>query len=146
MIVRHAREEDAATLGATFLAARADRRWFPALAHPPETVAPFLARRAAEADHAWLAEEDGGGLGFLILHAGVVEHLYVLPSHQRRGIGAALLARARTMSPDGLSLWCFARNAPALAFYAREGFVVAEATDGSRNEEREPDRRLVWRP
>jgi GNAT superfamily N-acetyltransferase len=146
VIVRHAREEDAGSLSAIFLAARADERWFPALAHPPETVAPFLARCTTEADHAWLTERDGEALGFAILRAGVLEHLYVMPAHQRRGIGATLLARAKAVSPEGLSLWCFARNSPARAFYARAGFVVVEETDGSHNEEREPDLRLVWRP
>ena len=69
----------------------------------------------------------------------MIEHLYVQPAHQRRGVGAALLARARAVSPGGLSLWCFVRNRPARAFYAREGFIEVEETDGSGNEEREPD-------
>ncbi len=145
MIVRHASSEDETALARLFLAARVDERWFPPLAHSPETAGPFLAGRAAAADHAWIAEEDGEALGFVILHDGVIEHLYVQPSQQRRGVGAALLARAQAVSPAGLSLWCFARNAPARAFYAREGFVVAEETDGSGNEECEPDLRLVWR-
>ncbi len=92
-----------------------------------------------------MADEDGAPLGFVILHGGVIEHLYVQPEHQRRGVGAALLARARAVSPGGLALWCFVRNRPARAFYAREGFIEAEETDGSGNEEREPDVRLVWR-
>jgi GNAT superfamily N-acetyltransferase len=146
VIVRHAQAEDGAALAELFLAARADARWFPPMAHAPGSVAPFLTARATAADHAWVAEEDGKALGFVMLHGGVVEHLYVQPSHQRRGVGAALLARAQAVSPEGLSLWCFARNAPARAFYAREGFVVVEETDGSGNEEREPDIRLAWTP
>lgn len=43
-----------------------------------------------------------------------------------------------------LHLWAFQRNARALRFYARRGFRVVERTDGSRNEEREPDALLAW--
>jgi hypothetical protein len=32
----------------------------------------------------------------------------------------------------------------ARRFYERRGFVLTEETDGSRNEEREPDARYVW--
>ena len=35
-------------------------------------------------------------------------------------------------------------NIGAQRFYQRHGFVVAETTDGSQNEEKEPDIRLVW--
>jgi hypothetical protein len=43
-----------------------------------------------------------------------------------------------------LRLWAFHRNAQALRFYAARGFRVVERTDGSRNEEREPDAMLEW--
>ena len=43
-----------------------------------------------------------------------------------------------------LRLWVFQRNTPALRFYAARGFRVVEHTDGSRNEEREPDALLEW--
>jgi hypothetical protein len=43
-----------------------------------------------------------------------------------------------------LRLWAFQRNVQALRFYAARGFRVIERTDGSRNEEREPDALLEW--
>jgi hypothetical protein len=35
-------------------------------------------------------------------------------------------------------------NAPARRFYQSRGFVLVEQTDGSRNEEQEPDARYRW--
>jgi hypothetical protein len=38
----------------------------------------------------------------------------------------------------------FERNSGARAFYARHGFTEVTRTDGSGNEEREPDVLLTW--
>ena len=43
-----------------------------------------------------------------------------------------------------LTLWVFQANVRAIAFYQREGFVVAQITDGQRNAEKLPDLRMVW--
>ena len=75
-----------------------------------------------------------------------MEQLYVDPAAQGRGIGAALLDLAKARNPGGLQLWTFQINAGARRFYAREGFVEVERTDGAANEEREPDIRLTWSP
>ena len=123
--------------------------------HVRRTSLPFLADlHTAEEDlqffrdtvftqcEVWVA---GGGVvdGFIAFRAGWVDHLYVRPQCQRRGIGRALLARAMdTYSP--LRLWVFQKSAPALAFYATHGFRQVERTDGSRNEEREPDILMEW--
>ena len=81
--------------------------------------------------------------GVIAFHDDWVEQLYVLPSEQARGIGSALLDIARQQS-DRLQLWTFQRNAIARRFYKARGFVLVEQTDGSRNEEREPDARYLW--
>jgi len=47
-------------------------------------------------------------------------------------------------NPGGLSLWAFAANHGAIAFYGRAGFVEVLRTDGSGNEERQPDVRMRW--
>ncbi|HEY6431317.1 MAG TPA: GNAT family N-acetyltransferase, partial [Acetobacteraceae bacterium] len=60
-----------------------------------------------------------------------------------QGIGTALLAQAMA-AHSPLRLWVFQRNAPALRFYAARGFRLVGQTDGSRNEEREPDALLEW--
>ena len=65
------------------------------------------------------------------------------PERHGQGLGTALLARAMAAHPH-LRLWAFQRNVQALRFYAARGFRVIERTDGSRNEEREPDALLEW--
>ncbi|WP_442859410.1 GNAT family N-acetyltransferase [Bosea sp. Tri-49] len=82
--------------------------------------------------------------GFIAFRDGWIDQLYVLPTHQGQGAGSALLEVAQ-MRCSELNLWTFQRNAIARRFYERHGFVEAELTDGSRNEEREPDIHYVWR-
>jgi ribosomal protein S18 acetylase RimI-like enzyme len=43
-----------------------------------------------------------------------------------------------------LFAYTFQRNARARAFYESQGFRIIKMTDGSRNEEREPDIRYGW--
>lgn len=88
---------------------------------------------------------DGPSLtGFIAFREGQIDQLYVLPAYQGRGVGGELLAVAKARYSE-LHLWTFQRNNEARRFYERRGFVAAEQTDGSRNEEREPDVRYVWR-
>jgi ribosomal protein S18 acetylase RimI-like enzyme len=89
---------------------------------------------------------DGRVVGFAALDGELLGHLYVHPDAQRQGIGSALLVRAKEVRPDGLRLWVFQRNTGARAFYERYGFRVVRLTDGSANEEREPDALYEWRP
>src|SRR3981189_3312264 len=55
--------------------------------------------------------------GFIALIDRHVDQLYVDPSHQRCGIGSALLDRAIESSPGRIMLHVFEENAPARAFY-----------------------------
>ncbi len=119
------------------------RGLIPAGIHPAHEVREWIAGRVAE-EEVWLAGSEGVE-GFIRLGDGPVEALYVLPEAHGRGIGSALLRHAQALHPDGLSLWVFATNAPAIAFYARHGFTEAERTDGAGNEEGAPDVRMVWR-
>jgi GNAT superfamily N-acetyltransferase len=85
-------------------------------------------------------------LGFAALGDDMLNHLYVEPEAQGGGIGAALIAHAKEQRPGGFRLWTFRRNEGARRFYERLGFCVVELTDGSRNEEREPDVLYAWVP
>ncbi len=87
---------------------------------------------------------DGGLIGFIAFRDGWIDQFYVLPARQGQGVGEALLGVAKTAFPE-LHLWTFQRNAPARRFYEHRGFVALEETDGSRNEEREPDILYRWR-
>ncbi len=68
--------------------------------------------------HAFAVEQDGGVL--------LLSRLYVLPARQRQGIGGGLLRAAMGRYPGTtrVQLVVEARNAKALAFYGRHGFVV----------------------
>ena len=72
-----------------------------------------------------------------------IEQLYVRPEAQGRGVGTELLDVAKRASKR-LQLWTFQRNARARRFYEARGFMLAEETDGSGNEEKEPDARYLW--
>jgi ribosomal protein S18 acetylase RimI-like enzyme len=67
----------------------------------------------------------------------------VLPGYQGQGVGSALLAVAQNASAT-LQLWTFQSNAGARRFYEGRGFIAVEQTDGSGNEEHEPDVRYRW--
>ena len=82
-------------------------------------------------------------LGFLAREGGQIDALYLAPAARGQGWGRALLEEAKAAEPR-LSLWTFAANAAARAFYASEGFAEVQATDGQDNEARLPDIRLEW--
>jgi GNAT superfamily N-acetyltransferase len=87
---------------------------------------------------------DGDRLtGLIAFHDDWIEQLYVLPEAQGRGVGSALLEIARRTA-DRLQLWTFQRNAQARHFYEARGFALVEETDGTGNEEKEPDARYLW--
>jgi GNAT superfamily N-acetyltransferase len=94
----------------------------------------------------WVAEAGGAVVGLLALSEGWLDQLYLEPGRRGRGIGDRFVALAKERQPAGLQLWTVQVNEPARRFYERHGFVAVERTDGSRNEEREPDVRYVWRP
>ncbi|MCP3766044.1 MULTISPECIES: GNAT family N-acetyltransferase [unclassified Streptomyces] len=95
----------------------------------------------------WVAEAEGGGVvGVMVLEGEELAQLYLAPEWRGRGLGDRFLALAKEHRPEGLSLWTFQVNGAAHRFYERHGFEAVEWTDGSRNEEREPDVRFVWRP
>src|SRR4029450_745138 len=88
----------------------------------------------------WVAEVDSIVVGYASLHDGFLTNLYVHPSHQRDGIGAALLTEVKKSAPNGFKFWVFEANQEAIRFYERHGARTLRTTDGSENEERLPDR------
>jgi GNAT superfamily N-acetyltransferase len=94
----------------------------------------------------WVAEADGAVAGFGALTPAMLEHLYVHPDRQRRGIGTLLLEQAKRRRPEGLRLWLFQQNEGARRFYERHGFRLLELTDGAGNMERVPDALYEWLP
>ncbi|MFJ2235508.1 GNAT family N-acetyltransferase [Streptomyces sp. NPDC087859] len=93
----------------------------------------------------WVADADGI-VGVMVLSGELLSQLYIAPDWRGRGIGDRFVELAKERSPQGLHLWTFQVNKPAHRFYERHGFVAVEHTDGSGNEEREPDVRYDWQP
>ncbi len=81
-------------------------------------------------------------VGFAARDGAWLEQLYVKPGWTGHGIGQKLLdaviAEAAPVVPV-LRLYAFQRNGGARRFYERNGFVAVAMSDGSANEEREPD-------
>jgi GNAT superfamily N-acetyltransferase len=144
--IRPAREEEIEPLTRLFIRARNEMDYLPRV--PDEAAVP-IAARIREHEEVWVAEEDGRLLGFLgiehstNLGAPVLEKLYVEPAEQNRGVGAALLDKAKELRPDELYLWVFQKN-PARRLYERNEFVLVRLTDGADNMEREPDALYRW--
>lgn len=121
--------------------------YIPRLHSPDEDLAFFGS--AMETQHSVVAASTEGDevLGFVMWTAGWVNHLYIAPGLQRRGIGALLLDAAGEWHVERniqqIHLWTFQRNDRARRFYQKHGFRPVEFTDGRGNEEREPDVHLV---
>jgi putative acetyltransferase len=115
--------------------------WLPKLHTPAEDVAFFRDVVLVECD-IWVVEAEGV-VGFSAFKAGWVDHLYISPGFQGRGLGRALLAKTMEAN-DTLQLWTFQKNTTARGFYAAQGFVERRETDGRDNEEKEPDILLAW--
>jgi ribosomal protein S18 acetylase RimI-like enzyme len=144
--VRSARIDDAeATADVLGESRREAMPWLPVLHSREEGIA-YFAGHVLVHEEVLVAEVNELVVGFIALEGDLVDHLYIAPSFQGRGIGNKLLAMAKELRPSGLTLWTFQRNARARRFYEARGLVASEFNDGSRNEEREPDVRYVWLP
>jgi ribosomal protein S18 acetylase RimI-like enzyme len=91
----------------------------------------------------WVAVEGNEVVGLLALGEHEVDQLHVEPRCQRRGLGTALLDRAKELSPEGLTLFTFQGNEQARAFYERCGFRAVQF-GMSPPPESEPDVKYAW--
>src|SRR5262249_59203567 len=112
--------------------------------HPPGEEGFFYGDGLSRPRQLWGAFETSDMVGVIAFGAGWVDQLYVLPSMQRRGVGSHLLGVAQREF-DQLQLWTFQCNVAARRFYEAKGFVLVQETNGTRNEEQEPDALYRWR-
>jgi GNAT superfamily N-acetyltransferase len=144
VVIRPARPDDVAAIAVLFRRSFGGLGFLPTLHTPEEDLAHFA--RLVDEEEAWVAETEGGVVAFATLDRTMLNNLYVDPPAQGHGIGTALLEHAKRRRPGGFRLWTFQRNDGARRFYERHGFDVVKLTDGSGNEEHEPDLLYEWRP
>jgi GNAT superfamily N-acetyltransferase len=116
--------------------------WMPVLHSRAEDIG--FVSGLIESHEVRVARGAKGPFGFLAARGGDVAALYLAPSGRGFGIGKALLDEIKAKEHE-IRLWTFQANTRAISFYLREGFVEAEQTDGTENDERLPDVRLIWR-
>lgn len=122
---------------------RASTPAMPPLVGGPDGVLDYVSGWDLDTHELWLAESDGL-VGYAMVHEQWLHSLYVDPAAQGEGVGAMLLDLAKALRPTGFCLYVFESNTPARRFYARQGLVELERTDGSDNQERSPDIRMAW--
>ncbi|HXX04936.1 MAG TPA: GNAT family N-acetyltransferase [Xanthobacteraceae bacterium] len=93
-----------------------------------------------------VAEADGGVAGFVTVDPATLylDQIVVAPERWRTGIGAALIAEAKRLSPAGLDLDVNTDNIRAIKFYEKQGFSIGGA--GVNPISGKPVHRMRWRP
>jgi GNAT superfamily N-acetyltransferase len=83
-------------------------------------------------------------IGYIAFNDERINHLYIDPAATRQGTGTRLLNIAKLHNCK-LRLWTFQKNENAQRFYQARGFYPIKETDGSGNEEHEPDILYEWK-
>jgi putative acetyltransferase len=93
-----------------------------------------------------VAELDGVMIGFVTVdpHTLYLDQLVVAPEHWRSGVGAALIGKAKRISPQGLELHVNTDNARAIGFYLKHGFAISGADVNPISGK--PVHRMSWQP
>ena len=143
-MIRRATAGDVDAVAALFRRSFGTLDFLPTL-HTPDEDRQFLGRVFDEQD-VWVAELKGRILGFISLDGDLGTFFYVDPEEHGAGVGSALFEQARKARPDGFEFWVFQRNHKAGEFYERRDCRSIRFTDGSGNEEKEPDVLYEWRP
>jgi GNAT superfamily N-acetyltransferase len=148
LVLRPATTADLPGVAEVHIAARDDA--YPAMPHtlhPPDEARAWVAGWDLATHDVWVATAEPAGkgvLGYARFDDVWLDDLYVTPTQQGTGIGAALLDLVKTQRPEGFCLWVFETNEPARSFYRHHGLVELEHTDGAANQEKAPDLRMAW--
>jgi len=145
LAIREAAQDDAPAIAEIHLTARREAMPYLHRPHTDDETRDYFRRVVGDRPSAWwVARVEDEIVGFMLIDGEDVDHLYVRPGWQRRGIGLTLLNKAKALSPQRLELWTFQRNSGARAFYEAQDFRAVDFTDGC-NEENEPDVKYEWR-
>jgi len=132
-VIDAARAEDAAPCAAILMSWVQENAWMPKLWTLPQTEA-FVSGLIERGSVSVLRNEAGQVAGFLDLHEGWINCLYLAPQARGQGQGKALIAHAARLHTSGLHLWCFAENQAAVRFYTDAGFREVARTEGDNDE------------
>jgi putative acetyltransferase len=93
-----------------------------------------------------IAEAGGDVIGFVTVdpRTAYLDQIVVAPEHWASGVGGALIAVAKQLSPAGLELDVNTDNARAIRFYDKQGFSISGA--GVNPISGKPVHRMRWRP
>ncbi len=93
-----------------------------------------------------IAEAGDAMIGFVTVdpRTAYLDQIVVAPEHWASGVGAALIAVAKQLSPAGLALDVNTDNARALRFYEKQGFSISGA--GVNPISGKPVHRMRWTP
>jgi GNAT superfamily N-acetyltransferase len=145
--IRPALQDDAGGIAEVYLASFADTYEFPR-AHSDAETRRWIAEVLLAEREVWVATAGAEGtiVAMMALSGDMIDQLYVAPEWTGQGIGSRLIGLAQSCRPNGLDLYTFQVNRGARRFYERHGFVEVASSDGSQNEEQQPDVRYAWRP
>lgn len=116
-------------------------RWMPRLHAQVENL--DVGQWLIEVTDVSVVRANGAVIGFLARQGRDIQALFIAPRARGQGVGRGLLALAKQTSAR-LGLWTFQANRRARRFYARNGFVADQMTDGRGNDARLPDVHMIW--
>ncbi|MFG3001987.1 GNAT family N-acetyltransferase [Streptomyces sp. NPDC048340] len=146
VVLRRADDSDARPAADTWLRSFAAALPTVRCAHDAADVRDWFAHVLVPQYETWVAVTGSEVVGVMVINGGEMKQLYLDPAWRGRRLGDRFMSLAKEQRPEGLALWTFQVNEPAHRFYERHGFIAVERTDGTRNDEHEPDVRYVWQP
>ena len=142
--IRSARTQDMVRCAAILNEWIDETEWMPRI-HSHEDVARHYRTEVIAARKVFVVEAGNQIAGMMAIASDhLVSALYVDRKFRGQGVGRLLLDRAKRECGSDVRLWTFQQNVAAQKFYAKQGFVEINRTDGD-NEEGLPDLLLEWR-
>lgn len=127
------------------------RTWhqtFPQIQHPQPYPAwkDRFRNDLAVQGNIWVAEVENCIVGFVVVIQAeqYLAQLFVDPMYQNRGIGSALISKAKESCPQGLTLQTLQYNIQACLFYEKHGFKAGKLTTNKINGQ--PNIEYHWMP